>query len=331
MADASATAVTAVIVSYNSGAVIDACLHSIDGVVPTLLVDNASSDDTLECAKAFPWLRVLRNEENFGFGRAANIALSVTDSPLILLLNPDVRICAEDIAILRRAAEQYPRGAIFGPALFYPAGIKSKPGYGPPLFSAGHALFSTWCARWQRLHWSPVDSARVAAHEVGFLSGCVLFLRREAMTELGGFDERIFLYYEETDLCLRALLADWQLLRVPAATALHLGSCSSPGMDAGQLKVLIHWHFAWSRFYMAHKWQRGSVWWSCFLVWRLSKLAFRLIWQSISLIVGSFLDLLRGRSSAHRQLHWRCRVACLSGAWTAYRGRPSSLRLGASA
>ena len=138
-------------------------------------------------------------------------------------------------------------------------------------------------------------------------------LRHAAIAELGGFDERIFLYYEETDLCLRALLADWQVLRVPQATAHHQLGGSSPSVDTLALSALCKWHLEWSRFYMARKWRCGHF------------LALRLAWQLLVLCA----KLLRfSWFRAGRCARWRRRVAAVSGAWSACAGQPSARRLG---
>ena len=254
----------------------------------------------------------------------ANIGLHATDSPLVLLLNPDVRICAEDIAILERAAVRYPRAAILGPALFYPAGTQSSSGYGPPLFTAGHPLFSPLFRRSRR---AVAAVSGGDAHRVGFLSGCALLLRRSAMAELGGFDERIFFHFEETDLCLRALLAGWELWRVPTAVAQHLGGGSTPDVARHLREELVAWHFEWSRFYMARKW-RGSALLPLRLAAQMLRIALSVLWLSLRIALSAALNLLRLRApSAGRHTRWRRRVASLSGAWAAYLGRPASRRL----
>ena len=319
-------AITALIISYNSAGVIASCVRSIDGAVPVLVVDNASDDDSVERLQACPDVRVLGNDENVGFGRAANIGLAATDSPLVLLLNPDLRIGPADIAILSRAAEQRPRAAILGPALFYPAGAKSRSGYGPPLFTAGHPLFSPLFRR-RAQGGDDAPTCGGEPHRVGFLSGCALLLRRSAMVELGGFDEQIFLSFEETDLCLRALLADWELWHVPAATAQHLGGGSTSAVARPRLEELMAWHFEWSRFYLARKWQRTARL-PLYLAAQQLRIALSLLWLSLRIALSSALNLLRLRGPSPKLLaKWRKRLASLSGAWAASLGRPASRRL----
>jgi hypothetical protein len=204
-----------------------------------VVVDNASSDESLaalrtcDAASALGQrLRVLENADNRGFGRANNQAFALTDSPLVLLLNPDTEVTRGSID---RLVATLGSGARVGAA-------------GPKLLNAdGSVQVSVWRnppAAWEmlltglRLHKLLPRRARgellLAEHwdysrrrEVGMLSGAAMLVRREVIEEVGGFDERFHMYGEDNEWCLRMRRAGWRLLFEPEAVVKHLGAASS--------------------------------------------------------------------------------------------------------
>jgi GT2 family glycosyltransferase len=80
---------------------------------------------------------------------------------------------------------------------------------------------------------------------IGFIYGALLFIRRDALLQCGGFDPSLFLYYEDTELCFRYLIAGWSLILVPEAKAIHMEGQSS-GINY-KITWLKEWHMAWSR------------------------------------------------------------------------------------
>lgn len=210
--------VTAIIVTYNSANVISPCVEALRAQgAQVLVVDNASVDGTAQLAESLG-AQVVRNRNNEGFGRGNNIGAHVAAGEYLLFINPDAVAEVGAVGKLAQAAQAHPRDGLFGAKLVEPDG-------------------------------------RIFHHDKGmlgaFLSGACLLIRRELFIELGGFDPRIFLFYEDDDLCRRVTDAGYGLHYVEEATVRHLrGGSSAKGKS---LNYTVRWHQAWSRFYVARK------------------------------------------------------------------------------
>ncbi|NVK39652.1 MAG: glycosyltransferase family 2 protein [Oceanospirillaceae bacterium] len=217
---------TIIIVSYNSAAVIIDCLSGLIEALPHQIrvVDNASRPGDVELLeKRFPQLEIMRLDHNLGYGRAANVALNAVQSRYALLINPDILVDAPRLAELLQQAASYPEAAIFGPAT-------------------------------SRKHRQIVESAE----EKEAISGSCMLFDMEKLRPLGGFDENIFLFSEEVDLCWRAREAGHKVLLLPRIYVEHLAGRSSGSSDA--VEYMKNWHFGWSRsyFYRKHSRDRGK-------------------------------------------------------------------------
>ena len=96
--------------------------------------------------------------------------------------------------------------------------------------------------------------------EVEWVGGCVMLVRRQEFLDFGGFDENIFLFFEETDLCYRATRAGHLPVFVPCDPMRHLVSLSSGPITIDKL-YFRQWHYSWSRFYLARKYSERVAWW----------------------------------------------------------------------
>jgi N-acetylglucosaminyl-diphospho-decaprenol L-rhamnosyltransferase len=232
------TDVTAIVVSFDSAAVLPACLAALAGEgLKTIVVDNASSDASVELA-LLHGTRVLRNDRNEGYGRANNRGARAATTPFILIVNPDLEIQPGAVEALLAAAEAYPDAAAFAPRLVEPSGrvfLQPRSLLSPPhLNQAGKILL-------------PEGDACLP-----FLSGACLLLRRDIFLALGGFDPGIFLFYEDDDLCRRLREAGHALVHVDGAGARHgRGRSSAP---SPRRRFTARWHLAWSEHYTARKW-----------------------------------------------------------------------------
>jgi GT2 family glycosyltransferase len=202
-----------------------------------IVVDNASSDGSAEAAaEAFPEAVILRNEENLGFGAANNRAFAIARGASWLLLNPDARLEEGTVAALQAAISTNPRLAAVGPSISG-AGVGGAESAGmlPGIRSlASHFLFLNRLLPGDRggawRGWMLRPSTGPRSRPVEWASAAVILLRPEAIREVGGFDETIFLYGEDTDLCARLLRHGWQVALAPAARARHaIGGSQAPG------------------------------------------------------------------------------------------------------
>jgi N-acetylglucosaminyl-diphospho-decaprenol L-rhamnosyltransferase len=203
--------VTIITVTYESVALADSLATTLRRFRHVIVIDNASGDNTADALSSrLPHAEIIRNTINTGFGRANNQAMAMVKTRYALLLNPDCDIQADALTFLREAAERYPAAAIVAPQ-----GWRSQSVVQP---SYRHAFFE----RREKLAYQIPDATCSAK----WLHGCCLLVRVDAFREFGGFDERFFLYYEDDDLCLRALTAGYDCLLEPQAEVLHLGGAS---------------------------------------------------------------------------------------------------------
>ena len=206
--------------------------------VEVVLVDNGSSDDSVELARRMlPEVRVVSLERNFGFGPAMNRALAGHPADPVILLNND--------------AEADPR---FVEALLdgLGKGIDSVAGMllqekAPELIDSAGVVADATLMGFDYLHGEPVQAAASAPDPLGPTGGAALY-RHAALEAVGGFDERIFLYYEDLDLALRIAAAGGRCRLAPEARALHAYSASLGAASARKYS----WT-GWSRGYMLRR------------------------------------------------------------------------------
>ncbi|MDH7487168.1 MAG: glycosyltransferase family 2 protein [Anaerolineae bacterium] len=256
-----------IIVNWNVRELLRRCLTSIveasiAGTEPgtrnleleTIVVDNASSDGSLEMLQAeFPWVRLIANERNVGFTRANNQGLALSRGRYVLFLNPDTEIVGDALPTMVRTMEARPTVGALGPQLRYPDGtVQSSRRRFPTLTTAffESTLLAQWWpenpwARRYRLAERPDDLEQ----EVDWLVGACLLVRREALEQVGGFDEGFFMYSEEMDLCRRLRAAGWRVVYLPSAQVIH-----HEGRSSEQVVPERHLHFQTSkvRYFRKH-------------------------------------------------------------------------------
>jgi N-acetylglucosaminyl-diphospho-decaprenol L-rhamnosyltransferase len=206
------------------------CLeHLAAQTVPhaAIVVDNASPDETRALvAQRFPHVRLVEMGENAGFARAANRGVAAGDGALVVLLNNDVD-CAPDF--LERLAAPFADAAV-GSA----APLLLRPG-GERVDALGIVADAT-LACFVRLQGAPADAAGHDGDAPPLLGphGAAAAYRRDALEQIGGFDERIFMYGEDLDVALRLRAAGWRASAAPDARAVHAGGATAGKRSAWQ-------------------------------------------------------------------------------------------------
>lgn len=208
--------------------------------MPLVAVDNASRDGSAE------YLRellgdgaVLVNTRNRGYAAAVNQAFAAVPERDVLVLNPDVELAdAGSLARLVSALAEHPRAGAIGPRLLDQDGStqSSARRFPSPLAMAGnssaaHRLGVAQRAAERYLRPPPVDRAT----RVDWLLGAAMLIRREAYEEVGGWDERFFLYLEDTDFCRRLGQGGWECWYVPEAAMRHVHARASAPAHGGAL------------------------------------------------------------------------------------------------
>ncbi|MEX0282868.1 MAG: glycosyltransferase family 2 protein [Arenibacterium sp.] len=205
MPERSISQITVVTVAYNSMAVLPEMLASLPNEMPVVIVDNSpKADPALDALAKAHSARLLRNDVNRGFGAGCNRGAGAAETPFLMFLNPDATAQEGCFEALLDAAATYPDAAAFNP--------RTLDGKGRVSFKRRSNLQPNQ----RRLDGSPPE----ADTEVPVLSGAAIFVAKDIFDRVGGFDESIFLYYEDDDLSLR-LRQVGQLMHIPSAVVRH--------------------------------------------------------------------------------------------------------------
>jgi len=234
--------ISVIIVNWNAGRQLANCIKSVlkssKGLIQKIVVvDNGSTDDSLERVCAFDGLEIIRAEENLGFGRACNLGALYCSSEYILLLNPDTEVYErtfDDLKTYLSSSKPQTVG-IVGIQLVNETGhiARSCTRFpGPAAFVAGalgvdrvFPKLGHFMSEW------PHDESRIVDHVIG----AFYLVRRDVFNALGGFDERFFLYLEDLDLSLRAKKAGWDTVFLANIQAFHAGGGTSRQIKARRL------------------------------------------------------------------------------------------------
>lgn len=226
--------VSVVIVSYNTADLIEACLLSVrasDGVsVETFVVDNASSDGGAALVREkFPWVRLVENRRNRGFGAANNQVLAGCAGRYIVLLNPDTEAMPEAFRGMAAWMDANPQVGLAGPT------VNNLDGSRQDTVSRTYPGQKRTAGELSGL-----------PGEIACVMGACQIIRTEFMRELGGFDEDFFLYGEDQDLCLRIRRKGYEIGHVANAVILHHGGKSERGSlpaDVWRKKAMAEYLF----------------------------------------------------------------------------------------
>ncbi len=235
-----------VIVSYNVRDLLGRCLDSVltqigpgDEVV---VVDNASADGSVEHVRgAYPAVRVIANPDNLGFGAACNQGIRATRAPLVVLVNPDCEVQPGSLAALGRFMEARPRAAVAGGRLRYPDGAFQESSFRfPTLAQVFLDLFPVnWRLTQSRLNGRYPKAWDERSFQIDHPLGAFMVVRRDAIDQVGLFDEGYFMYVEEVDWCYRFKHEGWEVWHCPEALAVHHGGRSTQ-QRAGAMFVQLH-------------------------------------------------------------------------------------------
>lgn len=231
--------VAVIIVTYNSERQIDACLESVIAerrhvTQEIIVLDNNSSDRTVpHVRERFPSVKVITPGRNLGFAAGVNFAAKQTDADFVLLLNPDTVILDHAIDVIVDFARAHPSYGLYGGRTLKPDGtLEPSSCWGlPSLWSMALFAFGLTTLA-PRNRWLDPESLgnwqRDTVREVGVITGCFLLARRSSWEQLGGFDERYFMYGEDADLAVRAHAAGFRPVICPDARLIHeVGQSSS--------------------------------------------------------------------------------------------------------
>jgi hypothetical protein len=178
-----------------------------------VVVDNASTDDTAdEVAARFPDVTVIRSPRNDGFGAANNLCFAASSSSYVAVLNPDARPEPGWLRALVRALEENPNAALATSKVLLASDASRINACGNVVHLSGIA----YCRGLMQDQHDFVQASPVAA-----VSGAAFLARRDVLEEIGYFDERFFMYMEDTELSMRARLAGYDVVLAPRSRVAH--------------------------------------------------------------------------------------------------------------
>jgi GT2 family glycosyltransferase len=249
-----------IIVTFNSRAVVDACLTSLYADLgarsaQVVVIDNASSDETpTHISDRWPQVTLLRETENRGFAVANNTGIRCAGGDAILLLNPDTVIQPGAIDSLLAALAAHSQAGVIGPMLLNLNGsLQPSCRDFPSLFgdligmSELYRLGGVRQALERRMI-NLSDHGRTC--QVDWLSGACLLVRRAALEAVGLMDEGFFMYSEEMEWQYRMALHGWQVWFEPSARVVHLGGASTRAFSGR--RIIWQYQSIW-RFYHLYR------------------------------------------------------------------------------
>jgi GT2 family glycosyltransferase len=227
-------ALSAILVSYNTEHLLERALGDLREAarsfsLQTIVVDNASRDGSVErLQRDFPDCELIINTTNVGFGRANNQALERAHGSYVLLLNTDAFVSRDALDQTLAYMEEHPRCGILGVQLVGSDGAAQPSArYFPTPWNV--FLSRTGLGRFfpkTRMVDDPERRLRDVTH-CDWIPGCFYLVRRAVIEQVGLFDPRYFLYYEEVDHCFAARRAGWDVVCLPSTTVVHLGGESA--------------------------------------------------------------------------------------------------------
>lgn len=265
--DPAAAELAVVVVNYDTGDYLERCLASLearrgDVAVDVLVIDNASHDGShTKAVSAHPWVRLIENPTNVFLSPAWNQGVRATQAPFVLLLNPDTELFKGTLAAYLAVARAHPRAGIVGPMVRNPDGTVYASGRAIPSFgdAVGHAFLGTvrprnrFTRRYQLDGWD-----RTTERTVDWVSGCCMLMPRDALLQVGLFDEAFPLYGEELDIATRLREMGWTVLFTPEIEVIH-----EIGVSTGRSRRSLIMHSdSLSRYYRKHRargWRRATV------------------------------------------------------------------------
>jgi N-acetylglucosaminyl-diphospho-decaprenol L-rhamnosyltransferase len=206
------------------------CLASLDGAagstaLQTIVIDNASTDGSAAAVRrAYPQVEVVERDRRHGFGANHNQAIARARGRYVLILNEDTVLHDCMLDRMRTFMDQNPEVGACGPKIVYPDGSVQPSAFRFP--TPARVALTTLTL--QRAFWIQSATDRIA--RVDWVCGAAILARRPALEAVGGFDEQLFIYSEDPDLCLRMRDAGYATAYFPHASLVHFENATTSGV-----------------------------------------------------------------------------------------------------
>jgi GT2 family glycosyltransferase len=221
---------TIIIVTFKSQKVIYKCLSSINNNYPVIVIENSDNKNLKkQIENKFTNVKCILTGENLGFGKANNIGLRLAKTKYVFLLNPDTVLHKDALEVLTNYAERIKNFALLA-----------------PIITNSHELNYGFFNKKKKIKSSDV-------FEVDYIKGFAMFFNKNKFSHKDFFDENIFLYLEEIDLCKRLNFLNEKIYLISKAKIKHLGGKSHGEKFNLEMEISRNWHWMWSNFYYNKK------------------------------------------------------------------------------
>lgn len=242
-----------VVVNHNAGALLTDAVRSLlldvggGGPPEVVVVDNASTDGSVEALLSSGVdVRVVHSPGNVGYARGANLGIAACRAPVVAVVNPDAEVeIGTAAAVLDRFDREPELGAV-GPRITNTDGTDYPSARSLPSMvdAAGHGVLGLfWPSNPFTRRYRQLDADPSRSRDVDWVSGAAVWLRRAALDDVGGWDERYFMYMEDVDLCWRLRRRGWRVAYEPAGRVIHAQGVSTSRRPYRM--ILEHHRSAW--------------------------------------------------------------------------------------
>jgi GT2 family glycosyltransferase len=211
----------AIVVAYRSAAVLGPCLRSLradPAVGRIIVVDNSCAEDGRAVVEGLERVLYVESATNVGFGRAINSVRDRVETDYVVLANPDTTQSDHTVGKSIGFLERHQRAALVGPRMLYPDGSLCR---NSQHFVSLVRMIATSLGRPERLGVARRAAEHERAHRTEYVIGSFVTCRRAALDQVGWFDESIFLFGEDQDLCRRLGQAGWEIWYAPIGEVVH--------------------------------------------------------------------------------------------------------------
>ncbi len=245
MNDSKNPEVSIIVVNYNTGEFLQKCLKSIPSGCEVIVIDNASTDDSLQKAiDGFPNFKYYKFSKNLGFARACNAGVYLSRGKYLLFLNPDSVIVKKGFKrCMKLIKKKRDAGAVTGKVI-YPSGIiqpnvRKEGGVLNFLFGRTSFLKKLFPGSVFEKNYFYEEKELQYEREVALAAAMFFLVKKDIFLSIGGFDERFFLYWEDFDLSVRLRKNGLKIYYVPETVAVHyLGKSAEKNKKFAQMHKL---------------------------------------------------------------------------------------------
>ena len=313
--------ISVAIVSYNTRDLLRDCLLSLESrrdeaELEIIVVDNGSRDGSVAMTRQeFPQVLVIEAGENLGFGAANNRALEAAHGEFFWILNSDTTVDTGTISVMLHWMKAHSECGAIGSRLIL------RDGTTQPSCALDPSLWAVFCE--QTFLYKLLPGGRYTGsyamtnwdynevRDVPQVCGASLLVRREAWLQIGGFDESYFMYFEDTDLCVRLREAGWQIWYLPEARVNHFLGASSQGSAGERGRMIFHYNLGRLIFFSRRRGQSTA---------RLLRALLSL--GALGRLLAWTLLALRPRASRQMRQKARAQMRLFRSVWHATRRAP---------